>query len=114
MSDANAKRRKHLMVPGEIRPMARGGTSITTVQRWVMSSLAFVTIEHMAAGVALAAVVSDPSRPGARIGLLIVAAGFGTLAVVTCLLIHQRNPVSPWLVAGWLPSLVGAYLCFVA
>lgn len=114
MTDPNLRRRKHLMVPGEPRPIPRGATSITTVQRWVMSSLAFLTIEHLAAGIALAAVLSDPARPGARIGLLIVAAGFGIVAVVAGLLIHQRNPLSPWLLAGLLPSLVGAYFCLAA
>lgn len=86
--------------------------SITTVQRWVLSSLAFLTIEHLAAGIVVAAIVTDPSRTGDRIGLLIVAAGFGTVAVAACLLIHQRRPLSAWLLAGLLPSLVGAYLCF--
>lgn len=114
MSDPNGRRRKHLMVPGEPRPVPRRTTSITTVQRWVLSTLAFVIIELMAGGVALTAVVSDASRPGPRIGLLIVAGGFGTVAVVACLLIHQRSPLSPWLLAGLLPSLVGAYFCFVA
>lgn len=112
MSEPRTRPRKHLMVPGQPRPASRRTTSITTVQRWVLSSLAFVTIEHLAAGIVLAAVVADPSRPGSRIGLLIVAAGFGTVAVVAVLLIHQRRPLSPWLLAGLLPTAVGAYLCF--
>lgn len=112
MTELTPTRRKHVMVPGEPRPVPNRTTSITTVQRWVLSSLTFVTIEHMAAEVVLAAVVADPSRPGTRIGLLAVAAGFGTVAVVACLLIHQRRPLSIWLLAGLLPSLVGAYLYF--
>lgn len=112
MAEATLKRRKHLMVPGEPRPAPRRTMSVTTVQRWVLSSLAFLTIEHLAAGIVVAAVVTDPSRPGARIGLLVVAAGFGTVAVAACLLIHQRRPLSVWLLAGLLPTLVGAYLCY--
>lgn len=102
------------MVPGEPRPASGQGMSITTVQRWVMSSLALLTIEHLAGGIVVAAVFTEPSRPGARIGLLCIAAAFGTLGVVACLLIHQRHPLSWWLPLGLLPSLVGGYLCFAA
>jgi hypothetical protein len=112
MTEETPRRRKHLMVPGEPRPAASQGMSITTVQRWVMSSLAFLTIEHLSAGIVVAAVFTDPSRPGTRIGLLVVAAGFGTVAVVASLLIHQRHPLSWWLLLGLLPSMVGAYVCF--
>ena len=114
MTEPTPRRRKHLMVPGEPRPAPSRTMSITTVQRWVLSSLAFLTIEHLAAGIVVAAIVTDPSRTSDRIGLLIVAAGFGTVAVAVaaCLLIHQRRPLSGWLLAGLLPSLVGAYLCF--
>jgi hypothetical protein len=73
--------------------------------------LAFVTIARLADGIVVAAVVADPSRPKARIGLLFVAVGFGTVALVVVLLIHQRRPVSVWLLASLLPALVGAYFC---
>jgi len=56
----------------------------------------------------VAAVVADPSRTAARIGLPIVAAGFGTVAVVSVLPNHQQRPLSVWLLVGLLPSAVGA------
>jgi hypothetical protein len=101
--------RKHLMTPGQPRPAQRS-TSLTTVQRWVMSSLSAITILHMSAGLVVAAVVSD--RLGSQIGLLLIGAAFGILAFVAALLIHRRNPLSPWLLVGLLPALVGAYLIF--
>lgn len=104
--------RKHLMVPGQPRPVPHRQTSITTVQRWVLSSLAFFTIEHMAGGVVLAAVFTDPSKPGTRIGLLVVAGGFATVAVSAPLVIHQKRLPSLWLLLALVPPLVGAYFCF--
>ena len=101
--------RKHLMTPGQPRPPQRS-TSLTTVQRWVMSSLSAVTILHLSAGLVFAAYFS--TRLDSRIGLLVIAAVFGMLAFVAALLIHRRNPVSPWLLVGLLPALVGAYLMF--
>ena len=101
--------RKHLMTPGQPRPPQRS-TSLTTVQRWVMSSLSAVTILHLSAGLVVAAYFAKPLD--SRIGLLVVAGVFGMLAFVAALLIHRRSPVSPWLLVGLLPALVGAYLMF--
>jgi hypothetical protein len=100
------------MVPGQPRPAPYRSTSITTVQRWVLSSLAFATIEHMAAGVVIAAVFTDATKPGTRIGLLAVAGGFATVAVSAALLIHQKRLLSPWLMLAAVPPLAGAHFCF--
>jgi hypothetical protein len=99
--------RKHLMTPGQPRPPQRQ-TNITTVQRWVASSLTAVTILHMSGGIVVAAYVSD--RRSSQIGLLVIAAAFGVLAFVAALLIHRRSPLSWWLLPGLLPALVGAYV----
>lgn len=112
MTSPPTRHRKHLMVPGQPPPSPRSAMSITTVQRWVLSSLAFLTIYHFAAGIVLAAVVTDPGETGSRIGLLVVASVCGTLAVVAALLIHQRRILTPWLLLGPLPSLVGVWVCF--
>jgi hypothetical protein len=99
--------RKHLMTPGQPRPQQRQ-TNITTVQRWVMSSLTAITILHLSGGIVVAAYVSD--RRSSQIGLLVIAAAFGMLAFVAALLIHRRSPLSWWLLPGLLPALVGAYI----
>jgi predicted membrane channel-forming protein YqfA (hemolysin III family) len=103
--------RKHLMQPGQPRPVARREPmSLSTVQRWVMSTLALITVAHFAAGLVLAAVFSD--RPDARVGLLVIAGVMGVLGVAAALVIHGRKPVSPWLAAGVLPAVVGAFFVF--
>lgn len=105
---------RHLMVPGQPRPprAATGTMSITTVQRWIMSSLALVTVEHLAAGIVIAAVFTDPSEPGNRIGLLVVATVLAAGGLVAFRLIHQKAPLSPWLALALLPAAIGAWLCF--
>ena len=95
------------MVPGSPRPTNREPMSLGTVQRWVLSTLAATTILHMSFGLVVAAVFSD--RVDARIGLLVIGAAFGLVAIATALLIHQRRPLSPWLLLGLLPSLAGAW-----
>jgi hypothetical protein len=84
--------------------------SITTVQRWIMSALALVTIEHLAGGIVLAAVFIDPSRPGDRAGLLAIATVLAAGGLVAFRLIHQKPPLSPWLLLAGVPAALGAWL----
>ena len=104
--------RKHLMVPGEPRPQQRYTTSLTTVQRWVMSTLVAITILHLSVGVVVAAYFAHPRS--SQIGLLVISAAFGVVAFVAARLIHRANPVSLWLLPGLLPAVVGAYFIFWA
>ena len=98
--------RKHLMTPGQPRPQQRQSMSLTSVQRWVMSTLVSLTILHLSAGLVVAAYFND--RPGGTVGLLVIAAAVGVAAFVAALLIHQRRPLSWWLLPGLLPAAVGA------
>ena len=82
------------------------------VQRWVMSVLAVTTILHLAAGVAIAAIFMPEDRLDARVGLNVIAAGIGVVAVAIGRMIHQKAPLSPWLLLGLLPGLVGAWFTF--
>jgi hypothetical protein len=84
--------------------------SLSSVQRWVMSTLVATTILHLAAGVVVAAYFSD--RVDSQIGLLVISAAFGIIAIEAALLIHGHRPVSSWLLLGLVPALVGAYLIF--
>lgn len=85
---------------------------IERVQQWVGGSLAFTSIEHLAAGLALFAIWMDVERPGARIGLLVMSGICGLVAVAVFRLILRVNPVSPWLVLALVWPLVGAYVSF--
>jgi hypothetical protein len=109
MSNTTPRPRKHLMVPGQPVPRA-DAMSLTSVQRWVMSTLAVTTILHLAAGLVVAAMYVDTLD--AQVGLLVIAAAFGVISVAVGLMIHQRRPLSPWLLLGTLPAVVGAFLVF--
>jgi hypothetical protein len=103
------------MDPANPRPQVRrtsGGMSLDTVQKWVLSVLAATTVAHMAAGLMIAAMYVDDDRTDARIGLNILAAAFGVLAVLVFRAIHQKSLVSSWLLLGVVPGVVGLWLTF--
>lgn len=102
--------RKHLMVPGQRRPPQRQSMSMTSVQRWVMSSLVAITILHLSVGLVVAAYFSD--RVDSQIGLLVISAAFGLIAFESALLIHRHRPLSLWLLPGLLPPLLGVWWIF--
>lgn len=102
--------RKHLMVPGQVRPQQQYSMSLGTVQKWVLSTLAAITILHMAAGLVVAAAYVD--KQSSKIGLLVIAGVFGVLAIEAALVIHKHRPVSWWLLLGLVPALAGAYFIF--
>jgi hypothetical protein len=110
-SNQPVRRPRHLLDPANPRPMPRRDPmSLSQVQKWVMSVLAVTTIGHLSAGLVVAAYFLADGRDGARVGLLLIAAFFGMVAVAVGFLIHRRSPVTPWLLAGLLPAVVGAVL----
>jgi hypothetical protein len=108
------RRARHLLDPDDLgrpRDLAAERQSLTRVQQWVMSALAVTTILHMSAGLVLAAHFLPAERgDGARIGLDVIAAIFGVLAVATGRAIHRRSVLSPWLLLGVLPGVLGVWL----
>jgi hypothetical protein len=81
--------------------------SLTSVQRWIMSTLAVTTILHMSGGLVVAAHVVEPRS--SKIGLLVIAAAFGVVAFGAGVVIHGKSPLHPLLLLGLLPALVGAW-----
>lgn len=102
-------RRRHLMDPANPRRAAASSMSMGSVQRWVMSVLAVTTIGHLSAGLVVAAVFLDTTRPGAQVGVDIIAGVVGVLGVAAGFVIHQKRPLTPWLLLGLLPAAVGLY-----
>jgi len=98
------------MTPGQPRPVTRRGMSLTSVQRWIMSTLAASTLLHMAGGVVVAARFVDPVS--SKVGLLVISGAFGLFAMVAALLIHRQRPVHPLLLVGLLPPVLGAWWIF--
>ena len=104
------KLRKHLMVPGQPRPVARKGMSLSSVQRWVMSTLAASTVLHLAGGLVLAAKYVDPTS--SKVGLLVISAATGLLGMAGALLIHRARLTHPLLAIGLLPAALGVWWIF--
>jgi hypothetical protein len=84
--------------------------SIETVQRYVMSVLAATTILHLAVGLVIAGLMTDDEFRTSQIGLCVLGGAFGVMAVAAALAIHRRNPLSPWLLLGTVPGIVGVWL----
>jgi hypothetical protein len=112
--DAPVRRSRHLLDPADLAQSHRRsqGTkeSLGNVQRWVMSVLAVTTILHLSAGLVLAAVYMDDARLDARIGLNVIAGVIGVLAVVIARAIHRKPPLSPWLLLGVIPGVIGLWI----
>ena len=110
------RRPRHLLDPNDLqRSHQRSQSSqesLSNVQRWVMSVLAITTILHLSAGLAIAAVFMDDAKVDARIGLNVIAAIIGVLAVAAFRLIHQKTLLTPWLLIGVVPGLVGLFFTF--
>ncbi len=108
------RRARHLMDPSKPRPptspedLAR----LDRVQKWVLSVLAVTTIGHLALGLVVAALLITGDNRVAQIGLCVIAGITGAVAVAAGFGIHRRSPLTPWLLAGLLPGVVGLILAF--
>jgi hypothetical protein len=80
---------------------------VERVQKWVMSALLLTTATIFAVGLALLA--GQAERPGAKPGLLTIAAVVGLLAMGAVRIIHEKAVLTPWLLLGVLPAAFGAY-----
>jgi hypothetical protein len=109
MNTTQPTRRRHLMDPANPQRPSVESQEITRVQQWVLSVLVTTTILHLSAGLAIAGVYADGSRPGAGVGLNVLASVCGVGAVLAARLIHRRTPLSWWLLLGPLPGLVGLW-----
>lgn len=103
-------RRRHLMDPHAPVRDQYGSPGTTRVQTWVMSTLVVTTILHMAGGLLVAAWFIDAADTVPRVGLSVIAGAFGVMAVGAGLAIHKRPLLSPWLLLGLLPTVVGLVL----
>jgi hypothetical protein len=103
------RRARHLMDPANPQRPSVESREITRVRQWVLSVLVGTTILHLSAGLAIAGVFADDSRPGAGVGLCVLSGMCGVAAVLAARLIHRRRPLSWWLLLGLVPGLVGLW-----
>ncbi|WP_239456587.1 hypothetical protein [Nocardioides solisilvae] len=102
------RRDRHLLdlsAPRPPRDHSAEARSLGRVQRWVLSTLAVTTILHLSLGLVVAAAYV-PETSG-KVVLCVIAGAFGVIAVIAGLVIHGRRPLTPWLLLGLLPTLVG-------
>ena len=106
------RRAKHLIDPSAPRQRASAEdiARLERVQRTVMSVLVGTTIFHLSIGLVIAAVVIDDSQRVAQVGLCLLGGAFGVVAVAAAFAIHRRPPVSPWLLVGLVPTVVGLFV----
>lgn len=83
--------------------------ALSTVQKWVLSTLAVSTIMHMAGALILFGISISDEHQASRYGLMVIAALFGIIAVAAGRLIHRVTPLTPWLLLGTLPAIFGAW-----
>lgn len=113
--DPAPRRARHLIDPDAPRAPRDPATvrseqqRLRTVQQWVLSTLAATTILHLAGGLVVAALFLDGTR-AEQVALCAIAAVFGVLAVAAARAIHEAAVLSPWLVLGVLPGVVGVAL----
>ena len=107
-----AKRQRHLMDPSAPRKRASAEdlARLARVQRWVVSVLVMTTILHLSAGLVIGSAYIDEDRPDAIIVLNVLASAFGVLSIAAAFAIHKRSLVSPWLLLGILPGIIGLAL----
>jgi hypothetical protein len=103
------RRARHLMDPNHpVRPV--NDRALSNVQRWVVSVLAVTTIGHLSVGLVVAAYFLADGNLGSQVGLCAIAGAFGVVAAVVGRVIHQKPILSPWLVLGLLPGVIGVVL----
>src|SRR3546814_1963615 len=104
---------RHLMDPNNPqRAVSTRDRSLGNMQKWMMSLLAVTTIVHMQGGLILGAMAIGEGHTDAQVGLMVIATIFGMLAVAAGMAIHQRHPLSPWLLLGLVPTLIGIPFVF--
>lgn len=109
MTEAPARRPRHLMDPDNpVRPV--NNRALTNVQRWVLSVLAVFTIAHLSVGMVLASLIVESSATASRVGLNVIAGIFGMVAIAVGFGIHRKSPLTPWLLIGLIPMIVGLWV----
>lgn len=114
LSKVPDRRRRHLIdfdAPPPAPSAREAERRLTRVQQWVMSSLVVTTLLHLIVGLLIAAGEIDDYMP-AKVGLSVISAIFGLIAAGVALAIHQRSPLSPWLVLGLVPTAIGCIWVF--
>lgn len=86
---------------------------VERVQRWVMSTLLTTVLFIFAGGLAILS-GHLPDQHGARVGLPVLAGVIGVSAILGVRIINGRRLLTPWLLLGVLPAVIGWYVGTIA
>lgn len=89
------------------RPM-----NIETVQRWVVSAVLFHVGTVPAVTLAVYSIGVSATDFGRGVGLWLMSGVIGVLTAAGILAIFRRNPLSPWLLLGILPTAATGFYIF--
>jgi hypothetical protein len=87
--------------------------SLDLVQRWVISTLLIVVGGAPTCALAAYSNHLPTDDRSSAIGLWVMSCVLGLFTAGGVLVIHRRFPVSPLLIVGLVPSLIGAYYLFL-
>ena len=83
---------------------------ITTVQRWILAGMLGSFGLSLAASLSYSAILMmDRDKVGNSWGLWAMGVIVGLLVMGGTRLIHERSPLSWWLLLGLVPAVPGAY-----
>lgn len=86
--------------------------NIETVQKWVVSVILFHVGSVPTITLAVYSIGVAKTDHGRGIGLWIMSGVIGLLTATGIRLIHQRSPLSPWLILGILPTAITGFYIF--
>lgn len=80
--------------------------SFEQVQRWVVSLLVLAVSSFPLGAMAATAIVLDQDgRHGKALLLVVIMAALGCVATGVVRRIHERSPLTPWLLLGLAPAV---------
>jgi hypothetical protein len=85
---------------------------IETVQKWVASVILFHVGSVPAVSLAVYSIGFTKHDHGRGIGLWLMSGVIGLLTIAGMRLIHHRNPLTPWLIFGILPTAITGFYIF--
>lgn len=86
--------------------------NLVTVQRWVASVILIHIGSVPAVTLAVYSIGIAEHDRGRGIGLWLMSGVIGLVTIAGVRLIHQRTPLSPWLLIGLLPTTATAFYIF--